>query len=119
MMTHAPPPPIPAWQGGELFNLLGELEKLGSDHARFYAGGVLSGLAHLHSIGIVYRDLKVRPHRRGGGGGMSQQCATRNPSHPAARLRSPRTCSSTGRATSASWTLASASTSPTGSEPTR
>jgi len=46
-------------QGGELFNLLGELEKLDSDHARFYAAGVLSGLAHLHSIGIVYRDLKV------------------------------------------------------------
>jgi serine/threonine protein kinase len=46
-------------QGGELFNLLGEYEKLSSSHAKFYAACVLSGLAHLHHLGIVYRDLKV------------------------------------------------------------
>jgi len=46
--------------GGELFNLLGQYEKLESPHAAFYAACVLSGLAHLHKIGIVYRDLKVR-----------------------------------------------------------
>lgn len=44
--------------GGELFNLLGDMEVLPADHARFYAACTLSGLAHLHALGIVYRDLK-------------------------------------------------------------
>lgn len=49
--------------GGELFNLLGDMETLPADHARFYAACTLSGLAHLHSLGIVYRDLKVSQQR--------------------------------------------------------
>jgi serine/threonine protein kinase len=44
--------------GGELFNLLVEREVLPPAHARFYAACTLAGLAHLHSLGIVYRDLK-------------------------------------------------------------
>jgi serine/threonine protein kinase len=48
-----------ATQGGELFNLLGQYESLPVPHAKFYAACVLSGLAHLHSLHIVYRDLKV------------------------------------------------------------
>jgi hypothetical protein len=54
--------------GGELFNLLGDMETLPSDHARFYAACTLSGLAHLHSLGIVYRDLKARAWFAGDGG---------------------------------------------------
>ncbi|RYG50528.1 hypothetical protein EON67_05115 [archaeon] len=99
-------------QGGELFNLLGEMETLPVDHARFYASCVLSGLAHLHAIGIVYRDLKVgarvaraelrtRPCNRSACGCVVHvwPCARR-----LVALRcSLRTCSLTVRGTFASW----------------
>lgn len=47
-------------QGGELFSLLANHEdgRLPSRHARFYAGCVTSALEHMHSMDILYRDLK-------------------------------------------------------------
>jgi len=128
--------------GGELFNLLGDMETLPSDHARFYAACTLAGLAHLHSLGIVYRDLKVRAWLAGERGTLQGGAARMHSSGMhATRVRSaqrllatatfssrrrvrslippslisslpcsPRTCCSTGKATSASWTSAFAST---------
>lgn len=49
--------------GGELFHhLASPLNKLGNvfqeDHAAFYAAEMTLGLRYLHTLGIVYRDLK-------------------------------------------------------------
>lgn len=44
--------------GGELFRYL-DIEGAFTDTtARFYAANVLLALEHLHSLGVVYRDLK-------------------------------------------------------------
>ena len=45
-------------RGGELFSRLVAEDVLEPAHARFYAACTLAGLAHLHALGIVYRDLK-------------------------------------------------------------
>lgn len=50
-------------QGGELFSRLQSSSTTGRvspAEARFYAGCVLDAFEHLHSMNIVYRDLKVR-----------------------------------------------------------
>lgn len=44
--------------GGELFSALRERVKFSESTARFYAGGVLLAFEHMHSLDIVYRDLK-------------------------------------------------------------
>ncbi|KAH0795684.1 AGC family protein kinase [Histomonas meleagridis] len=44
--------------GGELFNRLKEEGKFVESRARLYAAEILLGLGHLHSLGILYRDLK-------------------------------------------------------------
>ncbi len=44
--------------GGDLYNLLSRCKKFKEAHARFYAGQVFLAIRHLHSIGVIYRDLK-------------------------------------------------------------
>jgi len=44
--------------GGELFFHLGKEGRFHEGRAKFYAAQILLALEHLHSIGVVYRDLK-------------------------------------------------------------
>ncbi|KAI9356238.1 kinase-like domain-containing protein [Zopfochytrium polystomum] len=44
--------------GGELFSHLARERMLSEDVASFYAAELLLALEHLHSLGIIYRDLK-------------------------------------------------------------
>eukprot|EP00826_Nyctotherus_ovalis_P015644 TRINITY_DN14466_c0_g1_i22.p1 TRINITY_DN14466_c0_g1~~TRINITY_DN14466_c0_g1_i22.p1 ORF type:complete len:231 (+),score=37.63 TRINITY_DN14466_c0_g1_i22:251-943(+) len=44
--------------GNELFYLLSQICILTEPEARFYVGEILIALEHVHSLGIVYRDLK-------------------------------------------------------------
>ncbi|KAJ3196205.1 Ribosomal protein S6 kinase beta-2 [Irineochytrium annulatum] len=44
--------------GGELFTHLANERMFSEDVAAFYIGELLLALEHLHSIGIIYRDLK-------------------------------------------------------------
>ena len=47
-------------QGGELFDMIYTNRPCGikESHAKFYAAGILEGLAYMHRRQIVYRDLK-------------------------------------------------------------
>ena len=45
-------------QGGELFTYLRNIGKLEIAHARLYACQIISMFEYLHSLNIVYRDLK-------------------------------------------------------------
>jgi protein kinase A len=45
-------------QGGELFTYLRNIGKLEADHARIYAAQILCMFEYLHSLNVVYRDLK-------------------------------------------------------------
>ena len=44
--------------GGELFFHLQAAGKFSEDYARFYAAEIALGIGHLHSLGIIYRDVK-------------------------------------------------------------
>lgn len=44
--------------GGELFSYLRKEGRLPNDHAKFYAGEIILAFQYLHSMNIVYRDLK-------------------------------------------------------------
>ena len=44
--------------GGELFNLLYKEKMFSESTAVFYTSELLLALTHLHSLGIIYRDLK-------------------------------------------------------------
>ena len=48
--------------GGDLYFLLSRCKRFKEGQARFYAGEVFCALQHLHSLGVIYRDLK--PGRR-------------------------------------------------------
>jgi len=45
--------------GGELFDLLQETGEMRDSEVQFYAACIVMALQHLHSLGIVYRDLKT------------------------------------------------------------
>lgn len=45
-------------QGGELYYHLRKNTRFPEDTARFYASQIISGLAYLHSLNIMYRDMK-------------------------------------------------------------
>jgi len=63
--------------GGELFFHLGREGRFTEDRARFYSAQIVAALEHLHSLSVIYRDLKpenVRCLQRAGqprGGGRS------------------------------------------------
>jgi serine/threonine protein kinase len=44
--------------GGELFFHLGREGKFSEDRSRFYAAQIVLALEHLHSLNVIYRDLK-------------------------------------------------------------
>lgn len=44
--------------GGELFSYLRNAGKFSNTTGLFYTVEIISALAHLHSVNIVYRDLK-------------------------------------------------------------
>jgi serine/threonine protein kinase len=44
--------------GGELFYHLSQMHRFGEELTCFYAAEITLALAHLHKLGIVYRDLK-------------------------------------------------------------
>jgi len=46
------------FNGGELFHYLSTGGRFDAARAQFYAAEIASGMGHLHSIGIIYRDLK-------------------------------------------------------------
>jgi len=51
--------------GGELFSYLRRESRFPNDQARFYAAEIALAFEYLHSMNIVYRDLKVRGRRLG------------------------------------------------------
>ncbi|CAE7663497.1 PRKX [Symbiodinium pilosum] len=44
--------------GGELFSYLRREGRLPNDHVRFYSGEIVLAFGYLHSLHVVYRDLK-------------------------------------------------------------
>ena len=44
--------------GGDLFFHLGKLHKLSEERARFYTAEIVLAISHIHSIDVIYRDLK-------------------------------------------------------------
>jgi len=44
--------------GGDLYYLLSRCKKFKESQARFYSGEVFLAIEHLHSLGVIYRDLK-------------------------------------------------------------
>ena len=45
-------------KGGELFNYLSKVDKIGESAAKFYAASVALALGHLHKNNYIYRDIK-------------------------------------------------------------
>ena len=67
-------------QGGELFFHLKNNRRFSEEVARIYVGQIALALGHLHSMSIIYRDLKpeVRtPDRAGARGGEGHATAGR------------------------------------------
>ena len=46
------------YPGGDLFNLLDQAHRMSQGVATFYLAEILLAIEYLHSIDIVYRDLK-------------------------------------------------------------
>ena len=46
-------------RGGELFFHLRREKRFSEEKARFYAAQIVLALSYLHSVGVVYRDLKL------------------------------------------------------------
>merc|ERR1719262_2182949 len=44
--------------GGELFFHLSRAKRFSEDRARFYACEIILAIGHLHSMDIIYRDMK-------------------------------------------------------------
>ena len=46
-------------RGGELFTHLFKRERFNENEVRIYIGEITLALEHLHSLGIIYRDIKL------------------------------------------------------------
>lgn len=46
------------FNGGELFHYLSKTGRFGEERAKLYSAEILLGLEHVHSLNIIYRDLK-------------------------------------------------------------
>ena len=46
------------YPGGDLFSLLDQAHKMSENAATFYLAEILLAIEYLHSIDIIYRDLK-------------------------------------------------------------
>lgn len=46
-------------RGGELFTHLFKRERFDEPEVRFYTAEIVCALEHLHSLGIIYRDIKL------------------------------------------------------------
>lgn len=51
------------FNGGELYHYISR-GRFTEERSRFYAAEIILGMEHMHSLGIVYRDLKVRMRAR-------------------------------------------------------
>ncbi len=45
--------------GNELYYLLNQAQKLTEEQAKFYVSEIVLALEHIHTSGIIYRDLKA------------------------------------------------------------
>ncbi|KAJ9578920.1 hypothetical protein L9F63_004877, partial [Diploptera punctata] len=45
--------------GGELFTHLHQRDRFTEDEVRIYIGEITLAIGHLHSLGIIYRDIKL------------------------------------------------------------
>lgn len=57
--THVCPVPAEFKNGGEMFSHLSKRGSFDEAEVRFYAAELLLAIEHLHTLGIVYRDLKL------------------------------------------------------------
>jgi protein kinase X len=55
---------FPYESGGELFSYLRTTGRFSINTAQFYTAEIISALEYLHSLSVVYRDLKVENVRR-------------------------------------------------------
>lgn len=44
--------------GGEVFSHLRKAQRFGNDMTRFYAAEIVLAIEYLHSMDIIYRDMK-------------------------------------------------------------
>lgn len=52
------PSSLDLMNGGDLKYHLNNEQRFSEDRCRFYAAEVLLGLEHMHSLSIIYRDMK-------------------------------------------------------------
>ena len=64
--------------GGELFSYLRSSGRFAPNAAQFYAAEIVSALSYLHSLSIVYRDLKVNKNHSSDFNSRIQLCLSIN-----------------------------------------
>lgn len=79
-------------RGGDLFEIIERMGgRMPESSARHYLGCIALGIQHMHSLGYVYRDLKVQSHAqslpRGARACASRACQSADPSPLVPRRR--------------------------------